>query len=41
MLRQLENALIVAPPLAPLPQKLVCFLGAMPPPLPLMEIHYD
>jgi hypothetical protein len=36
-----EKALVMILPLACPPQKCACFLGAMPPPLPSMEIHYD
>jgi hypothetical protein len=41
MLRKLEKTPIVTPPLASPFQKLVCFFGVMPLPLPSMDIHFD
>jgi len=41
VLRKLEKAPVVILPFGSPPQKCVRFLGAMPPPLPSMEIHYD
>jgi len=40
VLKKLEKALIVTPLATPF-QKLVHSFGAMPPPLPSMEIHFD
>ncbi len=41
VLRKLEKVQVVILPFASPPRKCAHFLGAMPPPFPSMEIHYD